>query len=329
MAKIVKASEPITASAIKALIYGEPGIGKSTIGLSAPKPLLIDCDGGVRRVSPQFRKDYIPVESWDDILQVTKENLGEYDTFVVDTVGKALDFLAAHIIKENYKLQAGGALTLQGWGVLGNQFKAFLALMNTSGKNLIFIAHLKESVENDTRYYRPDISGQTAGNIIRDMDLVGYMQSRSNKRTISFDPTDNYYGKNACELPPIIQIPDLNEVKTSKPLTDIFATYHAKLASQMEVIKQYNDLKNEMLLKISGIANVDHANDFIEEMQNLDSIWDSHVVLKSKISAKCKDLGFTYDKEMECYVDLRKEDEEEAKAGSGDLPLDGKAESDV
>lgn len=331
MAKITKASEPIKASAIKALIYGEPGIGKSTLGLSAPKPLLIDCDGGIRRVSPQFRRDYIAVESWKDILDVTTDNLAEYDTFVVDTVGRALDFLSAHIINENYKLQNGGALTLQGWGVLGNTFKTFLAAMNTSGKNLIFIAHLKESVDNDTRFFRPDISGQTAGNIIRDMDLVGYMQSRSNKRTISFDPTDNYYGKNACELPSIIQVPDLNEVRTSKPLTDIFATYHAKLASQAEIIKQYNDFINGQLKVIAKIKNADQANEMIEAMQGLESIWDSHIVIKKRLSEKCKQIGLMYDKEIEGFVELPKEEpkKEGENAGSGELPLEEKTKENV
>jgi hypothetical protein len=317
MAKIVKASEPIEARAIKALIYGEPGIGKSTLGLSAPRPLLIDCDGGVRRVSPQFRKDYIPVESWDDILQVTKENLNEYDTFVVDTVGRALDFLTDHIIKENYKLQNGGALTLQGYGVLGNKFKAFLSSMNASGKNLIFIAHLKENVENDTRYFRPDIVGQSAGNIIRDMDLVGYMQSRSNERTISFDPTDNYYGKNACELPSIIKVPDLNKTPAAQPLTDIFETYHAKLASQTEVIKQYNQFVNEQKKKIAALKDVDQANEFIEAMLEAAPVWDSHVVIKKSLFDYTRDKGWKYDKELEAFVEIPPE-----KAKKDPHPMD-------
>ncbi len=35
---------------IRMLIAGYPGIGKSTLALSAPRPLHIDCDFGIDRV---------------------------------------------------------------------------------------------------------------------------------------------------------------------------------------------------------------------------------------------------------------------------------------
>ena len=40
------------------LIAGFPGIGKTTIALSAPKPLLIDVDKGIDRVRVNERKDF-------------------------------------------------------------------------------------------------------------------------------------------------------------------------------------------------------------------------------------------------------------------------------
>ena len=40
---------------IRILIAGYPGIGKSTLALSAPKPLHIDADFGVDRIEPRYR----------------------------------------------------------------------------------------------------------------------------------------------------------------------------------------------------------------------------------------------------------------------------------
>ena len=61
---IQKPENMITAEKrIRMLIAGYPGIGKSTLALSAPKPLHIDCDFGVDRVEPQYRKDFIPAAS--------------------------------------------------------------------------------------------------------------------------------------------------------------------------------------------------------------------------------------------------------------------------
>ena len=47
------------------LIAGYPGIGKSTLGLSAPKPLHIDVDFGADRIEPRYRKDFIQPKSSD------------------------------------------------------------------------------------------------------------------------------------------------------------------------------------------------------------------------------------------------------------------------
>lgn len=44
------------AKKIRMLIAGYPGIGKSTLALSAPNPLHIDVDFGIDRIEPRYRK---------------------------------------------------------------------------------------------------------------------------------------------------------------------------------------------------------------------------------------------------------------------------------
>ena len=56
----------------RALIAGHPGIGKTTLGLSAPKPLLIDVDFGINRVMASVRKDYIQPDSYEQLLEDLK-----------------------------------------------------------------------------------------------------------------------------------------------------------------------------------------------------------------------------------------------------------------
>lgn len=62
----------------RVLIAGYPGIGKTTLGLSAPKPLLIDVDFGINRVMANVRKDYIQPESYEDLLEDLKGDLSDY-----------------------------------------------------------------------------------------------------------------------------------------------------------------------------------------------------------------------------------------------------------
>ena len=37
------------------IISGQPGLGKTTLALSAPKPFLFDTDNGIARVRPEQR----------------------------------------------------------------------------------------------------------------------------------------------------------------------------------------------------------------------------------------------------------------------------------
>ena len=93
MSKIRKPEELPVKQTVIGGIYGQPGIGKTSIALSFPKPLLIDTDNGLYRVQAEYRCDSVQVESFQDILDVLQEDLKDYDTIVIDTLGKLIDFI--------------------------------------------------------------------------------------------------------------------------------------------------------------------------------------------------------------------------------------------
>lgn len=63
MTLIRKASELSIPNTIKMMIYGQAGMGKSTLALSTPKPLLLDFDNGVKRINMSHLKVLIPYRS--------------------------------------------------------------------------------------------------------------------------------------------------------------------------------------------------------------------------------------------------------------------------
>ena len=92
------------------LVYGSPGDGKTTLAISAPKPVLLDMDGGVGRTLAAHRCPVVqgingkPLPwSPDPANKANGEDepsvLGAldeiralpFDTIVVDPVGKLLD----------------------------------------------------------------------------------------------------------------------------------------------------------------------------------------------------------------------------------------------
>jgi putative hydrolase of the HAD superfamily len=51
-----------------AIIYGSPGVGKTTLALSAPAPVLIDFDRGISRVRAQHRQPTIMCNTYEEVL---------------------------------------------------------------------------------------------------------------------------------------------------------------------------------------------------------------------------------------------------------------------
>ena len=108
------------AKKIRMLIAGYPGIGKSTLALSAPNPLHIDVDFGIDRIEPRYRKPYIQPQSYDEILgDLTPINLQDFDTLVFDTGGKLISLMSLWAIKKDPKYgQRDGSLSLKGLSLI-------------------------------------------------------------------------------------------------------------------------------------------------------------------------------------------------------------------
>lgn len=51
------------------IISGLPGVGKTTLALSAPDVVLIDADEGMARVKPEHRKDSSMVKTYEELLE--------------------------------------------------------------------------------------------------------------------------------------------------------------------------------------------------------------------------------------------------------------------
>ena len=112
---------------IRMLIAGYPGIGKTTLALSAPKPLLVDVDLGINRVMASARKDFIQPNSYEELIEDLKGDLSDYETLVIDTGGKLLELMKNYVIKQDVKnAKKDGSLSLQGYGAVAREFSRFM-----------------------------------------------------------------------------------------------------------------------------------------------------------------------------------------------------------
>lgn len=308
MSLFKKPSELKIETTIKALIYGQPGAGKTTTALSAPSPVLLDFDGGIKRVNGAFQCPTLQVESWDEVLEAMKEDLSAFRTIVIDTVGKMLDYMSAYIIQNDPKMaQRDGSLSLKGYGVRKVMFINFLRQCSMLGKNLIFVAHEREDKDGETRIVRPEIGGSSAGDLIKELDLVGYMQMIGNERTICWSPTEKFYAKNTCNLPAAQKLPVVVDGEggiTGKNdfIAKVFDSYWKYLEKQAEKGAEYETLMDVIREKVESVGSVETANEALVSLQGFSHIWDSKLQASDLLCKRCKSLGFRFDKLKKAYV---------------------------
>lgn len=279
---------------VKTLIYGQPGIGKTTLAMSGPRSVLLDFDGGAHRTNLKHRSDVVPIESWNTVIELLGSgDLAGYESIVCDSAGKMLDFMAAHIIAGNPKLGRGGALNLQGYGARKAMFRAFFHTLTTLGvRSIVFVAHDREEKRGDDVMIRPEVGGSSSADLIRELDLVGYMEASGRKRTISFDPCERFYGKNTMGLPPLIDLPDLDAPGArSDFLTGILERHRAAAAERMATSRQYAELMESIADLVEAVDTADAANEFKDRMATADHVWDSKVQAAYMLRDRAKALG--------------------------------------
>lgn len=297
---LIKKPNEISQSKIKlkGLIYGQPGVGKTSLALSAPKPLLIDFDNGLRRVAKQYQTDSVQIESYQDLLDIlTKEDISGYETIVIDTLGKMIDRIADWLAVSNPKVkQADGQLSMKGWGNVKGEFQRLLKLLEGKNKSAIFIAHEKEEKVGDDVMRRPDVAGSSGKDIVKELDFMGYMSIRGGKRTIDLAPNEAYYAKNSLGLESFLEYKPLAGINNFLS-ESIFDSYQEKLKKDNELGKTYEILIEDIKTKISNIKELDKLNSYYSTFYNKhEKLWSSYQVEANFLKAKVEELGCEFDK---------------------------------
>lgn len=308
---IKKPSELDINPAMSALIYGQPGVGKTSLACSAPDAVLFDFDGGVNRINGAHQIPTVQVHSWEEAMEAFNEVKAspEYRSIVIDTVGKMLAYMEEYIKRTDpKKRKADGSLSLQGYGVRKQMFINFIRESATMGKNVIFVAHEIEQKRGEETIIRPEVGGSSASDLLKELDLVGYMETSGKLRTISFDPCDKFYAKNSCDMQGVITIPQLlddngNPVGENNFMQHVINNYHARLKKNKELTALYEKLKAEITSRVETIANARDANDFISWVDTLDHVYNSKAFASVSLHKRATVLGLVFNKATKQYSD--------------------------
>lgn len=310
---LVKQNEPLGERPVIILIYGEPGIGKTSLFNTANNPLLIDFDRGVDRSI--LRKDTLVVNTWEDVLQ--EEQAGTfkaYETIGIDTAKAALDdFLMSYVCKKDPKNQKN---KLAMYGAIGDEFKLFISNRRSENADIVIIAHAKDEKEGDVVSKYPDVTGGSYNLLLRIADQVGYMKTVNNKRTIQFEPTDIMKGKNVARLP-IQEVPNEADPKFQTFMADLIGAVKQAISSQNEAQREAVATSEKYQQQVKAITTPEDLTELLKKVNELPDYLK--IPLRKLVSDKSKEMNWVADKQTGTFkVAPAEAQPEQAKEGSAE-----------
>ena len=290
MSIIKKKEEVELPQIVVGCIYGVAGIGKSTLALSAPKPLLLDTDNGIHRVQSEYRCDCVQVRKYEDILQALwEEDLSDYQSIVIDTLGELVNFMLKYFAENDKSLiTRGGTYNIKIWGLIKTEFLKLRMRLQELNKNLIFVAHQMEEKDGDRKVYRLDVAGSTSKDIIKILDFLGYAEMLGKTRSLSFTPSERFYAKNSIGLDDYIEIPILKSGDKNDFIDKeiIQPTINRRKAESIELKKIEEQLEQgRELIEKGGDANI-----VLKAFKSMELNTHTKIVLLNELQEKFKGI---------------------------------------
>lgn len=307
------------------LIYGRPGIGKTTLACSAPGAFLMDFDLGIDRVDARYQAGNIyEPERWEDLQYAVAElaQTAAAKTIVIDTIGKLLDMAVDYVRRAKPNLiQNDGTPSVKGYGYRNQLFKEFSSSLNACGKSVVFVAHeVEDKVKinrEEVTTMRPNITGSNRNEIVQDLDMMGYMSIVNGKRTITFDQNENILAKNSREIHGVwdakmrqyspIEIPTLDGGSNSFLADVVFKGNELYLSKRSEEMSNYNELLEVIGAMVEECKDAETLSEATAKMggKEFAHIYDSKIRASKMLAAKAKELGYKYNAETKQYEKIQ------------------------
>lgn len=286
---IVKKEDSMPERPVIILLYGSPGVGKTSVFNTAKNPILLDCDRGSDRSI--LRQDTIVASTWKEVLQDEGE-IKNYSTLGIDTAKSVLDdFLMTHVVEQDYKLRTN---KLKAYGAIADEFRMFVNRRRGEKLDIVIIAHAKEEKDGDNTRISPDVTGGSKDLLLRIADQVGFMYMDNNQRTINFNPTDKTVGKNVARFP-LLVVPNETDPKFKTFMAGIIDSVKSSIQEKSEEQKELLAKIETVQTALSSIDSPESASSVSDMIKNLPS---SHqVAFRNSFKTKLESVGIIFDKD--------------------------------
>lgn len=293
------------------ILYGSPGLGKTTLALSAPSPVLIDFDRGVSRVKAYHRKTTIMCSTYEEVLEdIRSPEIKDCQTIIIDTGGSFVTYLQDWAMRTNpaQNRQKNGALSLKGFGAVKQEFQRFTNMVrDTMNKNIIYIFHSDEQKDKDGNpMQRLQCEGAARNLVWQPCDLGAYMQMIGNRRVVNFTPTDEFFAKGCYGIDGQREVPTIGLTDKNDFLARLFDEARANIDAENDAFipikEQYDAVMADAREIIAAINTAEEANAAAEILPNLEHALTSKKECGALLNERAKEIGLVWDKTNKKYI---------------------------
>ena len=138
------------------VVFGPPGVGKSTFACGASNVLALDYEDGLSEIGPDRVKG---PSTWEESLSLVREacaGAGDHRTVVVDTIDRLEDQAALEVCRIGVKGQSMPDLAAFGYGdgyeAVATKWRELLFILESArpkGREVILVAHVQHKTQDD------------------------------------------------------------------------------------------------------------------------------------------------------------------------------------
>lgn len=292
------------------IIYGSPGIGKTTLALSAPDPVLIDFDRGMSRVRSQHRKAAIFCDTYEEVLtDVKSPEMKDFETIVIDTGGSFVTYLKDWAMRTKGAKQKNGEFnSLKGFGYVKSEFASFTDYIKTVlNKNVIYVFHSQEQADKDGNpTQRLMCEGSVRNTVWNPCDFGGYIQMIGGRRDICFTPEQEFFAKGCHGITGHWTVPELGPNDTNNFIARLFDQAKANIAAEAADFapqrEQYDRVMETVHQILDTVKDAETANRALKDIPNLAHALTSKKESSAMLSECAKSIGLVYSKSAGGFV---------------------------